>query len=353
MAAVTRYNFQFPTIPQRGGGKLREKISMSAASPRPGTATPRLAVRASRGGIAGKKFIVAVDGSIQSICCLHLTAAILKPSFHDSVQLITVSVGITQKADPEATLSLTSGQKLTPDELLQACKAELVSRGVPTKSITTQMVDPDEQTIAEALVAETGILRRGVGLLVLGNTGKGLEKRGKPPSTGHGSVAGHVLQHCRCPVILVKGADAESSPLPSLRPPMSIVVCIDGNLSKQVFDTAVHFARDGDTLQLVHVTTTSADELERQSKYWEMETEKLRANHDGLTLTTTVLPLRRNASVADTLVAYCTENQPALVILAAVELMKTSGDQPLGSVSLAMAAECTVPICITRNFSAL
>ena len=341
---------------------------MSGGSPRPGTGTPRLTARASRGGIAGKKFIVAVDGSIQSIRCLHLTAAIIKPSFQDVVQLVTVSVGITLKADPDAALSLTSGQKLTPEELLQASKAELVSHGVPVKLITTQMVDPDELTIAEALVAETRTLRRGVGLLVIGNAGKGMEKRGKPPPTGHGSVAAHVLERCRCPVVLVRGGvdgGASAPPSPPLRPPMLLLVCIDGNLSKQVFDTAVHFARDGDTLQLVHVLTTYPDELERQSRYWDMETQKLRASHEGLSLATAILPLRPRSSVADTLIAHCAEVQPGMVVLAAVELMKTSRQdqvddgqrhqQPplLGSVALAMAASCTTPVCITRNFSAL
>lgn len=339
----------------------------STSPPRPGTATPRLTARANRGGIAGKKFIVAVDGSIQSIRCLHLTAAIIKPSFHDVVQLVTVSVGITRKADPYAALSLTSGQKLTPEELLQASKAELVSHGVPVKLITTQMVDPDELSIAEALVVETRTLRRGVGLLVIGNAGKGMEKRGKPPPTGHGSVAAHVLGRCRCPVVVVRGGvEGASTPSPPLRPPMLLLVCIDGNLSKQVFDTAVHFARDGDTLQLVHVLTTHPDELERQSRYWDMETEKLRASHEGLSLATAVLPLRQHSSVADALLAHCVEAKPGLVVLAAVELVKASRhdvlddrqqeqEQPplLGSVALAMAARCKTPVCITRNFSAL
>ena len=78
-------------------------------------------------------------------------------------------------------------------------------------------VDPEDKSIAEALVLQTSTLRRGAGLLVIGAAGKGATRRGGV-TLSMGRVAEHVLLHCKCPLLLVKGGDMAITAEPPLRP---------------------------------------------------------------------------------------------------------------------------------------
>lgn len=326
----------------------------------------KLLQRPHTAGGPGKLFIVAVDGSAQSIGCLRVTAALFRAAARDTLKLVTVSVGVTDKPDPNAELSLSAGHKLNPEGLLMACKLEMVRLGIPARAITTEMIDPDEMTIAEALVDATAILRRGAGLIVVGTFGKGLEKRGKAQGP-MGHVAQHVLCMVKCPVVFVKGNDLVPTSDPGrerVRPALTTVVCIDGSVSRGAFDASVHFSAPGDALHLVHVVTKGVQDEEeaKVSRYWEMEAAKIRMSNESLEVVV-ASPQAKRGEVAKALLAYCDAVRPALVVLASVELAKpterTEHDapqphaQPLGSVAQAMATKCSAHVCITKNFSAI
>ena len=203
---------------------------------RPSTAIGISSPRTPRGnnkpkGKSGKTFIVAVDGSAGSMRGLQLAAALCRPE--DGVQVITVSVGMPDVPDPSTALASDSARSgtLSPEGLLAACRASLISHGTAAKQITTRLVDPEERTIAEALIRESD--KRPSAVLVLGCYGKGAIRRPAEAAAlreqgAFGSVTESALLHCRCPLALVKERLIYGpGPQKAIRPMVRIVCCVD------------------------------------------------------------------------------------------------------------------------------
>ena len=380
---------------------------------RPGTASPRTP----RGGLqrrsahASKTFVVAIDGSMATTDALSLACSLRSPV--DLIKIITVSVGITAKVDSDVELSLTNaieGEKLVPDALLQAAKQELIRvYGVPGKLITTAIIDPDELTIAEALLRETNVLQEGVGLVVLGATGKGMAKRGPTHRQWKpiGSVAMHVLHHAKCPLVLAKGDSTllhasagapppvqasrpATAPMVPVRPPMVVCVCIENADNKGAWDGALRFVRGGglrqtwavpgalthDEIHLVHVPTKTAEEEVRVMRQWVDEASKvMMAEGSEVVVKAAFLPPPKPKQLAKdlptetaaALLKYCETVGCNLVVAGSSEVAKLStqhssngghggveaSSSVLGSVVQAIAAGCAVPVVIDTHYSAL
>ena len=188
-------------------------------------AKPRLLAR-QNSKIHGKSIVVAVDGSEQGNRCLNVAAALMKAG-EDLIKIITINSDISDVQDAPDT-AMSGGAKLTPEGLLAESKAHMITLGAPSRLIETVQVDPEEDTVADAIVKQTSFLRRGAGIIVLGSSGKGAQRRQGDAGKGLGSVAAHVLLECRCPITLVKEDPIwEPHALRGLRPPMNIVTCVD------------------------------------------------------------------------------------------------------------------------------
>lgn len=336
---------------------------------RPQTAGPLVSARGAallRGRTSGqlnKLWVVAVDGSLLSVQALHVTAALLTPG--DQVRIITVSVGVTDLPDPSEDLSLTSGSKLSPEGLLMASKVELLTRGVPSRSISTELVDPDEKSIAEALSSETNLLRRNAGILVIGATGKGAMKRsGGAGANMMGKVAEQLLLSCKCPICLVKGGRLPiypDGPIKSLRPPCTLVACADrSQVSTGAFDAALRMCRENDTLHILHVEASSrADEEIKIKHAWTDVAAKVEASGKGVSVVYNGIP-KTNSSIVEAILDFCAASNCQAVCLGSIELVKKKpldgkGAQAisLGSVAQAVARRCAAHTIIVKNFSAI
>lgn len=332
----------------------------ATASPRGGTFAPSATagrLQRQKTGLANKIFVVAVDGSEQSVKGLHLTAAMWTPG--DIARVITVCVTSNDAPDPTAVVSLSDAQKLSPEGLLMASKHELVLRGIPSRNVTTDLIDPEDKTIAEALAAETNLLRRNAGLLILGATGKGSIRRAAGGAGLMGKVAEHVLLHCKCPIALVKTespAIYDDGPIKSLRPSLTIVACADrSHISMSAFDAALRFCRGNDTLHVLHIETGRPDQEAPIKKYWEDVASKVSMSGSDVNVRVACVA-KGNTSVVENILDFTHGCQAHLVVLGSIELVRAPSNKErtvLGSVAQAVARRATMPTCIVKNFSAI
>ena len=170
--------------------------------------------------LRGKTFVVAVDGSEQAKGGLDLAAGLMRPG-EDHVKIVTINVGVVDMA-------ATGEAPITPMMHLDHAKADLMARGVPAAMIEKEAIDPEEMSIGEAIVKQTNFLRCGFGVLVLGATGKGAQKKVGDAGKGLGKVADYVLLHAKCPVALVKDKNVYGGMANSMRPSLNIICCVDG-----------------------------------------------------------------------------------------------------------------------------
>ena len=334
-----------PPFDHTTNATMSARPGTAPASPRSTLGTPRVACQGTL--TLSKTFIVALDGSDQAMRGLHLAAALCSPL--DRIKVVTISVGITNfptaNVDSQSVDNQLDFTKLSPEGLLARSKAELILAGVGPRSVITDMVDPGDSTIAETLVHESNVLRRGAGLLVIGSAGKGALKR--KGTTGLGSVATHVLMNCKCPIALVKGPELLSrgprGEVMGVRPSLQICVCVDGasrsHISKGAFDAALRFcSRPGDRLAVLHVQTATPAEEEKSTKYWVEEVQKAAFN-SSTEVTFQSLVCEGTNDIVTTVLQKCDELHCQVVVTGSVELVKLHGsDHPLGSVAQAVAS---------------
>ena len=292
----------------------------------------------------GKTFVVCVDGSDQSARGLLLASALAKPG-EDMVRVITINMGMNDLADDLL-------ERGTPLGLVEDAKSELMIRGLPGRSISTKVVDPEELSVAAAIVKETTFLRRSTGLLVLGACGKGAQRRKGEAGKGIGSVADHVLINCKCPVTLVKedpiyAIDAQPK---SRRPPLKLVCCADrAQSSMGVFDAALRFCRAGDSLTVLHVATGRPEVEAKTEAYWKAEALKVNAT-SSVQVDVGCVP-NTGRDVVDTILGNCHDYD--VVVMGSLELVIAKGKIALGSIAHSVAKRCKAHVCIVKNFSCI
>lgn len=184
----------------------------------------------------GKTFVIAIDGSAVGHRGLDVAAGIMRPG-EDFVKIVTISVGVVDVPDPK---DLNPGHALTPESMLNSAKSHLIARGVPAVMISTDEIVPEEESVSEAIVAQTDQLRKGAGVLVLGAIGKGAQRKAGDAGKGLGSVADYALLHAKCPVLMVKDKDVYEGHEHSVRPPLSVVCCVDKTTVRRTHASHLH-----------------------------------------------------------------------------------------------------------------
>jgi len=314
-------------------------------------------------------FVVATDGSRLAQRAQRLAACLMNTPCKDRIHIVTVASDVN---DYEAR------------QMCNNARADIINNSSIVPALVTQEVvkRESEEGVETSLCRSVEKLLTGGGgpsssvVHVMGAAGRGFEDAEKSKGQrAHGQAPmGHVaakcMEKCAASVILVKNNTTpvlESDHGMQQRKQMldmgriTIVCAVDGvnERSTGSFDMAQHFARQGDSVHVLHVndtdkaisTSNSASTCDAAvAQKFKGECDKA-TSASGNDVVSKFVSIPKKVSIKDSILQYSDDVAADLLILGSLQLAKCPTDgNTMGSVSAAAAKKSIAHILVAKGF---